>query len=34
MMDYLAGKGVSAEDMDSWKGALSVINDAIVNVQV
>ena len=34
MMDFLAGKGVSADDLDSWKGALAVINDAISDVQV
>ena len=33
-MAALAGKGVSGDDLDSWKGALSVINEAIVDVQV
>ena len=34
LVDYVASKGVSGNDLNSWTGALAVINDAISDVQV
>jgi len=33
-MDYLQSKGISADDLESWKESQAVILEAIVNVQV
>ena len=33
-MDYLQSKGISVDDLESWKESQAVILEAIVNVQV
>ena len=33
-MEYLSAHGVSADDLESWKGSQAVILEGIVNVQV